>query len=178
MANGSDGRFSEAQKPHPRRVEAVSPVDEEGTNGLAPVARKNQLTWARATLIISGVLTVVVSIVFAYLLDHEIKANFGRSAAGGLPAEAAATLRRGNLSYGTFFVIGFVFIFLGAFVWAHPLFCTVTAFVLYLAGIVVLARIGPEMWLGGFVAKIVIVVPALVMAMLSALSSPRDAISK
>jgi hypothetical protein len=140
----------------PPQTENLKPL-----GSLAQSARGKEISQAKVTLIIIGILTMIVNGFLLFNLPNEIEQAIRQGQAGD-PAEVedfkrAATIA-GYLFYGGPLLLGLVFVIFGLIVKKYPLTITITSLVLYIAATVLFAVLNPQSLASGAIVKIIIVV--------------------
>jgi hypothetical protein len=145
-------QFTAEQKP------LESGAQPGGLGSLAQASRGQQLNSARTTLIVIGVLTLVVNVIFMALIPGQIRSELAKNGQV-LPEEAMAVATGIAMAIqGIFVLLGVLFIVLGTLVKRFPVPCTLTALVLYILAALVTAAIDPTTLLQGIIIKVIIVV--------------------
>src|SRR5262245_41069129 len=95
-----------------------------GLGSLAQASRGQQLNSARTTLIVIGVLSLIVNVIFMALIPGQVREQLQRNGQGLDPNQLAIATSVALGIQGIFALLGIAFIVLGLLVKRFPVACT------------------------------------------------------
>lgn len=134
--------------------------EEPNLGNLAQAARGNQLSVARYTMIIIGLLTAVANGFFFVNAKQSVDEEIAKLKQQGMQIDMSQVdnvVKLQQLINGGAALLGVVFITLGALVYKFPVPCTVAGLVLYILSTLAFAALEPTTLVRGIVIKIIIV---------------------
>ncbi len=155
-----------------------------GLGSLAQSARSKKLNQARGILIVIGVLTIILNVVFIamgrHMVQEHIKKELQKQGLQAhlvnpvlLKAEEDRLLRLNMALWIVAAVLGAIFVLLGLIIKMFPVPATVIALVLYVGANAVFMALDPTTIAQGIIFKIIITV-ALVQAIVTAVAYQKE----